>query len=82
LDGDYVNGQVKYQKGNAALFRREIQDAADPVDLKQFGRQTLPKIDDHLQRALKFAAASSGGSAHPPKQLEGLRLLVTPLATH
>src|SRR5258708_227767 len=50
FDRDYVNGQVEYQKGNAALFEQEIQNGTDP-DLKQFARQTLPKIVDHLQRA-------------------------------
>jgi putative membrane protein len=54
FDRNYVNGQVEYQKGNAALFEQEIQNGADP-DLKQFARQTLPKIVDHLQRAEKLA---------------------------
>lgn len=54
LDRDYVIGQVEYQKGNAALFRNEIQNGTD-VDLKEFARATLPKIEDHLQRALKLA---------------------------
>jgi putative membrane protein len=62
FDRDYVNGQVEYQKGNAALFQQEIQNGADP-DLKEFARQTLPKIEDHLQRALRLVGASSGGSA-------------------
>jgi putative membrane protein len=62
FDRDYVNGQVEYQKGNAALFQQEIQNGADP-DLKEFARQTLPKIEDHLQRVLKLAGTSSGGSA-------------------
>jgi putative membrane protein len=62
FDRDYVNGQVEYQKGNAALFQQEIQNGADP-DLKEFARQTLPKIEDHLQRVLKLAGAPSGGSA-------------------
>src|SRR3981081_3497386 len=47
---NYLNGQVEYQKGNAALFQQEIQNGSDP-DLKQFARQTLPKIEDYLQRA-------------------------------
>jgi putative membrane protein len=59
FDRNYVNGQVEYQKGNAALFEQEIQNGADP-DLKQFARQTLPKIVDHLQRAEKLAAAGGG----------------------
>ena len=59
FDRDYVNGQVEYQKGNAALFEQEIQNGTDP-DLKEFARQTLPKIVDHLQRAEKLAAAAGG----------------------
>ena len=59
FDRNYVNGQVEYQKGNAALFEQEIQNGADP-DLKEFARQTLPKIVDHLQRAEKLAAAAGG----------------------
>jgi putative membrane protein len=54
FDRDYVNGQVEYQKGNAALFEQEIKNGTDP-DLKEFARQTLPKIVDHLQRAEKLA---------------------------
>jgi putative membrane protein len=54
LDRDYVDGQVKYQRGNSALFEDEIQNCTDP-DLKEFARQTLPKIQDHLGRALKLA---------------------------
>jgi putative membrane protein len=59
FDRNYVNGQVEYQKGNAALFEQEIQNGSDP-DLKEFARQTLPKIVDHLHRAEKLAAASNG----------------------
>jgi putative membrane protein len=57
FDRDYVGGQVDYQKGNAALFRYEIQNGADP-GLKEFAQRTLPKIEDHLQRALKLAKSS------------------------
>jgi putative membrane protein len=60
FDRDYVEGQVDYQKGNAALFRYEIQSGTDP-DLKEFARQTLPKIEDHLQRALKLANVTEVG---------------------
>jgi putative membrane protein len=55
FDRNYVNGQVEYQKGNAALFEQEIQNGNDP-ELKEFARQTLPKIVDHLHRAEKLAA--------------------------
>ena len=61
FDRNYVNGQVEYQKGNAALFQQEIENGSDP-HLKQFARETLPKIEDHLQRALKLAGAASAGS--------------------
>ena len=56
FDRNYLNGQVEYQKGNAALFEQEIENGSDP-ELKEFARQTLPKIVDHLERAEKLAAA-------------------------
>jgi putative membrane protein len=60
FDRNYVNGQVEYQKANAALFQQEIQNGNDP-DLRRFARETLPKIEDHLQRALKLAGAAGAG---------------------
>jgi putative membrane protein len=53
FDADYVRGQVNYQKANVALYQYEIANGTDP-DLKAFAQQTLPKIQDHLQRALKL----------------------------
>ena len=53
LDVDYVRGQVNYQKANTALYQYEIANGADP-DLKAFAQDTLPKIQDHLARALKL----------------------------
>jgi len=53
FDADYVRGQVNYQTANAALYRYEIDHGTDP-DLKAFAQQTLPKIQDHLERALKL----------------------------
>jgi putative membrane protein len=41
------------------LFEQEIQHGTDP-DLKEFARQALPKIVDHLRRAEKPAAATGG----------------------
>jgi putative membrane protein len=61
LDRNYVDGQIEYQKGNAALFQYEIQYGTD-ADLKEFARATLPKIEDHLQRALRLAGASKSAS--------------------
>jgi putative membrane protein len=62
FDRNYLNGQVDYQKGNAALFEQEIQNGSDP-DLKEFARQTLPKIVDHLHRAERLAASGDGSFA-------------------
>jgi predicted outer membrane protein len=53
FDADYVRGQVNYQHANAALYRYEIEEGTDP-DLKAFAQQTLPKIQDHLERALRL----------------------------
>jgi putative membrane protein len=55
LDADYVRGQVNYQNADAALYQYEISNGADP-DLKAFAQETLPKIQDHLARALKLQA--------------------------
>jgi putative membrane protein len=57
LDADYVRGQVNYQKANAALYEYEIANGTDP-DLKAFAQETLPKIQDHLARALQLHAAA------------------------
>jgi putative membrane protein len=59
FDRNYMNSQVEYQTGNAALFEQEIRNGTDP-DLKEFARQTLPKIVDHLHRAEKLAAELDG----------------------
>jgi putative membrane protein len=53
FDADYTGGQVNYQRANAALYQYEIANGTDP-DLKAFAQQTLPKIQDHLARALKL----------------------------
>ncbi len=53
FDAAYITGQVNYQKGNVALYQYEIAHGGDP-DLKAFAQETLPKIQDHLQRALKL----------------------------
>jgi len=53
FDTDYVRGQVNYQNANAALYQYEIANGAD-TDLKAFAQDTLPKIQDHLARALKL----------------------------
>lgn len=53
FDADYVRGQVNYQNANVALYEYEIANGTDS-DLKVFAQNTLPKIQDHLARALKL----------------------------
>jgi putative membrane protein len=55
FERDYLEAQVQYQKGNAALFQNEVQNGTD-ADLKELARTTMPKIDEHLERASKVAA--------------------------
>ena len=62
FDRDYVNGQLDYQKGNDALYRWEIQNGSN-AELKAYARETLPKIDDHWERAKALAAAASSRRA-------------------
>jgi putative membrane protein len=57
FDADYANGQANYQRANAALYQYEIENGTDP-DLKAFALETLPKIQDHLARALKLQGPS------------------------
>ncbi len=53
FDADYVKGQVNYQRANTALYQYEIKTDTD-LDLRAFALETLPKIQDHLARALKL----------------------------
>ena len=53
FDDDYVRGQVDYQMANVALYQYEIANGSDS-DLTRFAQQTLPKIQDHLQKALEL----------------------------
>jgi putative membrane protein len=53
FDDDYVRGQVNYQTANVALYQYEIANGSD-TDLTRFAQQTLPKIKDHLQKALEL----------------------------
>jgi putative membrane protein len=57
LDADYVRGQVNYQRANTALYEYEIANGTD-TDLKAFAQETLPKIQDHLARALKLQSGA------------------------
>jgi Domain of unknown function (DUF4142) len=45
-----------------ALLQGEIENGND-LELKAFARQTLPKIQGHLQRALKLAEHAKPGTA-------------------
>jgi putative membrane protein len=51
FDNEYVRGQVDYQTANVALYHYEIANGSD-ADLTRFAQQTLPKIQDHLRKAL------------------------------
>jgi putative membrane protein len=53
FDDEYVTCQVDYQQANQALYQYEIANGSD-LDLKAFAQQTLPKIQDHLDRAMKL----------------------------
>jgi putative membrane protein len=57
LDLDYVRGQVNYQRANTALYQYEIANGTD-LDLKTFAQETLPKIQDHLARALRLQSGA------------------------
>lgn len=56
FDRDYVSSQVGYQKANDSLYRWELANGSDPR-LKAFATDVLPKIDDHLQKALSLSAS-------------------------
>jgi putative membrane protein len=58
LDSDYIRGQVNYQRANTALYEYEIANGTDP-DLRAFAKETLPKIQDHLARALKLLGGAN-----------------------
>jgi putative membrane protein len=57
FDTDYIRGQVSYQRVNATIYQYEIANGTDP-DLRTFAQETLPKIQDHLTRALKLEGAA------------------------
>jgi len=69
FDRDYVDGQVQYQEGNAALFRYEIENGTDS-GLKEFARQTLPRVSELSTESRKIACVPTDRSldqTRPPK---------------
>ena len=46
------------KKAMLRFSNTRFQNGADP-DLKAFARHTLPKIEDHLQRALRLAEGNA-----------------------
>jgi putative membrane protein len=64
FDRDYVRGQINYQHANADLYQYEIDNGSD-ADLKQFAQQTLPKIQDHLEMAVRLGASLTGAASRP-----------------
>jgi putative membrane protein len=59
FDREYVRSQLEYQHANDALYRWEIQSGSNPA-IKAYARETLPKIDDHMQRVEALLAAETG----------------------
>jgi putative membrane protein len=64
FDRDYVRGQINYQYANADLYQYEIDHGSDP-DLRKFAQQTLPKIQDHLELAVKLGVSSTDAASTP-----------------
>jgi len=64
FDRDYVRGQINYQHANAELYQYEIDHGTDP-DLELFARQTLPKIQDHLEMAVRLGVSSTEAPSTP-----------------
>lgn len=62
FDKSYANNQVKAHEQTIEIFKEEIKDGKD-AELTAFAKETLPKLEAHLEAAKKLAAAH-GGAAH------------------
>ncbi len=51
LDEDYMDKMVSDHKDAVALFQKEA-DKGDDADIKAFARDTLPKLQHHLEMAM------------------------------
>ncbi|WP_040261049.1 MULTISPECIES: DUF4142 domain-containing protein [Pseudomonas] len=59
FDRSYANNQVKAHEQTIEIFKKEANEGKD-ADLKAFAKETLPKLEAHLQAAKKLAAAHGG----------------------
>lgn len=59
FDRSYANNQVKAHEQTIEIFKKEANDGKD-AELKAFAKETLPKLEAHLQEAKKLAAAHGG----------------------
>jgi putative membrane protein len=57
FDKDYIQGQIKAHKDTIELLQKEIDSGKDP-DGKAFATETLPKVQAHLDKITKIAAAA------------------------
>lgn len=72
FDRAYMSDMVKDHKADVAEFARESQDSKDPA-VKNFARQTLPTLRQHLKEAEKLApeqktTAKNSGMKHSSAQ--------------
>jgi putative membrane protein len=56
FDKDYVKGQIKDHKDTIDLLKKEIATGKDP-EAKAFASDTLPKVNDHLDKINRIAAS-------------------------
>lgn len=62
FDQAYANNQVKAHEATIALFKDEADNGKD-ADLKAFAKETLPKLEKHLEDAKALAKAHGGDAA-------------------
>jgi len=56
FDKEYIQGQIKAHQDTVELLKKEIDSGKD-ADAKQFASEILPKVEAHLTRINKIAAA-------------------------
>ncbi|WP_455923363.1 DUF4142 domain-containing protein [Pseudomonas putida] len=55
FDKAYANNQVKAHEDTIELFQKEVE-SSDKAELKDFAKQTLPKLQEHLKMAKELQA--------------------------
>lgn len=64
FDQAYANNQVNAHESVVDLFQDYAKDGTD-AELKAFAQQTLPTLQEHLEKAKALAAAHGGNQANP-----------------